>query len=286
MTPIPNIVHFIFGLRPQQEPFHLLHYLAIESCRNILRPQKIYLYFHHLPFGVLWDEIRPHLELVHVDLVPVVSRAVYDPGQVPEAYRYAHHADFIRLDALIEHGGIYADIDTLFLRPLPEALFDERFVIGREQDLRDEATGTLKPSLGNAFLMSQPGAAFAVRWREEMASAMNGSWSQHSTVLPQALSQEMPGEVHVEPVESFYGVPYTPAGLAALLEDGPLDVEKSYSLHLWEHLWWSADRNDHSTRNAGDFGLSAIRDSTSPLAELARPFLPDLDIDDYRSVVP
>ena len=286
MASVPNIVHFIFGLRPQEEPFHLLHYIAIESCRRILRPQKICLYFHHLPFGVLWDEIRPHLDLVHVDLVPEVAGAAYDPKQVPEAYRYAHHADFIRLDALIEHGGIYADIDTLFLRPLPDALFEQRFVIGREQDLCDEATGVLKPSLCNAFLMSQPGAPFAVKWRQEMAAALDGTWSHHSGSLPLALSEQMPGEVHIEPEESFYAVPYTPQGLSTLLEAGSLDVEKSYSVHLWAHLWWSADRTDHSARHAGEFSLSAIRDSKSPLAELARPFLPDLDLDDFRSVVP
>ena len=36
----------------------------------------------------------------------------------------SHEADFVRLDALIAHGGVYADIDTLFVHPVPARLFD------------------------------------------------------------------------------------------------------------------------------------------------------------------
>ena len=58
----------------------------------------------------------PHLTLVEVDPVSEVLQADYTHGLVPEHLRYAHHADFVRLDALIEHGGLYADIDTIFVR--------------------------------------------------------------------------------------------------------------------------------------------------------------------------
>ena len=44
----------------------------------------------------------PHLTLVEVDLVPEVLAADYSDGHVPADYRYAHHSDFIRLDALLE----------------------------------------------------------------------------------------------------------------------------------------------------------------------------------------
>ncbi len=156
MPGIPRIAHFVFGLRQQHEPFHPLHFLALETCRRVLQPDAIYLHYHWLPFGALWDTIRPHLTLVRVDRVEAVDRATYDDRLVPEEYRYAHHADFLRLDALIEHGGIYADIDTLFLRPLPESLWRQPFVIGREPDVVDEHTGERRASLCNALLMSRP----------------------------------------------------------------------------------------------------------------------------------
>ena len=43
------------------------------------------------------------------------------PRRSMRRYRYAHAADFLRLDVLIAEGGVYADIDTLFVSRLPRA---------------------------------------------------------------------------------------------------------------------------------------------------------------------
>ena len=280
MSRIPRVAHFVFGLRPQVEPFHLLHYLAIESCRQVVKPEAIYLHYHHLPFGVFWDVIRPHLKLLRVGLAPEVRAAKYNPRLVPRHYRYAHHADFVRLDALIEHGGIYADTDMIFLRPLPDELFENSFVIGREQDFPDEISGEMRPSLCNALLMSRPGAEFARVWRQRMAAALNGTWSNHSGFLAYALSQELADAVHLESVRSFFPVPCTPEGISTLLEDGPVDTRDSYAVHLWAHVWWEANRTDFSQRHAGELSLARLRASSSPLSRMVRPFLPSVDVND------
>src|ERR1700693_3799867 len=149
---IPRGAHFVFGLEEQLEPFHLLHYVSLESCRRVLEPEAIYFHHKHLPWGDWWDRIRPHLTLVDVDDVEEVLAADYSSERVPAAYRYAHHADFMRLDALIERGGVYADIDTIFVRPFPNDLFDASFVIGAEAAVQDELTGIPRPSLCNALL--------------------------------------------------------------------------------------------------------------------------------------
>ena len=226
---------------------------------------------------MFWDLIRPHLDLVKADPVREVSRANYDDERVPERYRYAHHADFIRLDALIEFGGIYADIDTLFLRAIPDELYRKPFVIGREDTVNDEITGELKPSLCNALMMSMPGSPFARRWRTRMAAALNGTWSNHSGFLAQQLADEFPDSVHIEPKKSFLGLPITPEGLQAFLEGGELDLSGSYSVHLWQHVWWEESRKDFTSFHAGDLTLDHLRDGTTPLCQLARPFLPQID---------
>ena len=282
MNSIPRVAHFVFGLREQLAPFHLLHYLAIESCRRVLKPEIIYLHYHHLPFGVFWEAIRPHLTLKRVGLSEDVLSAEYDAALVPEQYRYAHHADFVRLDALIEHGGVYADIDTVFVRPLPEDFYREKFVIGREADTPDELTGDVKPSLCNALMMAEPGSDFCRTWRARMGAAINGTWSNHSGFLAQALSQEMPKAVRVEPESSFFAVPPTPAGLNALFDDGTLDLTRSYSLHLWAHLWWDFERRDFTKHHAGEMTLEHLRQARSPFAELVKPYLPDVDLEDVK----
>ena len=75
----------------------------------------------------------------------------------------------MRLDILLAHGGVYADLDTVFVNPLPERLFHERFVLGREHDVpASPAGGVALPSLCNALIMAEPGAEFARLWRGRM----------------------------------------------------------------------------------------------------------------------
>jgi hypothetical protein len=274
---IPPVAHFVFGLMEQTEPFHLVHFLAIESCRRVLQPETIYFHYHRLPYGVYWDLIRPYVTPVRVDLVSEVLEGPVNERLVPARYRYAHHADFIRLDALIERGGVYADIDTLFLRSFPPELFDNSFVIGREQPVRDEHTGVSRPSLCNALLMAEPRAPFAVAWRAEMAAALNGTWSNHSGFLAEALTRRMPQAVHIEPSQSFFPFGSDREGIASILERRA-DTEGALSIHLWSHLWWDARRRDYSGVHAGVLTEEHVRTVDTTYNLLARPFLPELDL--------
>jgi Glycosyltransferase sugar-binding region containing DXD motif len=274
---IPNIAHFVWGLKPEPEPLHLVHYLCIESCRRIQRPERIILHCRDRPHGPYWDLLEPHVEIAPAELVPEVTAAPHDERLVPAAYRYAHHADFVRLDALIETGGIYADIDTLFVRPFPPEFFAARFVIGREDDVRDERSGVFRPSVCNALLLSEPRSLFAVMWRRTAAAAMNGTWSNHSTFLPHELSQKLPDAVRVEPRRSFYEYGASSDGLARLLERLERDTEGVYTIHLWAHLWWEAGRRDFSDVHAGLLDEDFIRRVDTTYNVLARAFLPGPD---------
>jgi glycosyltransferase involved in cell wall biosynthesis len=272
---IPRIAHFVFGLKPQDEPFHFMHYVSLESCRRVLQPERIYFHHKDLPWGTWWDRIRPHLTLNEVDDVEEVLGADYLPGRVPAEYRYAHHADFIRLDALIEHGGVYADIDTIFLRPFPDELFDAPFVIGREPAVPDERTSEVKPSLCNALLMAEPGAEFAREWRARIAGALNGTWSNHSGFLAERLSRLLPEQVHVEPQVSFFPCPPSETGLSQLLHERVALPAGALSVHLWAHLWWDRRRLDFSRAHGGRCTPSFLRGARTTLADITRPYLPE-----------
>lgn len=273
-TRIPNIAHFVFGLAEQVEPFHVVHYLAIESCRRLVRPDRILFHYRYEPYGSWWDLVRPHLELVAVDEVPEVLQAAYEERLVPERYRYAHQADFVRLDALFAHGGIYADIDTLFLRPFPDDLRECPFVIGREGSVRDERTGEVRPSLCNALMACKPGSAFARAWRDEMAAALNGTWSNHSGFLAEELARRMPDEVHVEQSRTFFPFAPTPEDIEALLEGYEMQLGDAMSIHLWAHLWWEADRVDFSNVHAALLTPRRIKTRDTTYNVLARGHLP------------
>ncbi|MBP7864583.1 MAG: glycosyl transferase [Acidobacteria bacterium] len=270
---IPRIFHFVFGLRPQDRPFPPMYWLGLESCRHVNRPQRILLHYQHEPYGPYWDLIRPHLELHPVEPVRLVTDFVYSDPHVAR-YRYAHSADFVRLDALVAHGGVYADMDTLFVRPLPEALYQKPFVIGREQDVADGPGQAPRPSLCNALLMAEPGAAFARHWREAMETVFDGTWSRHSTGLPWQLSQIHPSMVHLEPEQTFFPYMWTREDLHRLLEAAEEAPDGACSIHLWAHLWESRGRRDFSDFHAGLISESRIRRLDSTYNRIARRFLP------------
>jgi glycosyltransferase involved in cell wall biosynthesis len=270
---IPRIAHFVWGFRDDPEPFHFLHYLAVESCRRVVEPEAIYLHHLHPPTGPCWERLAPFVVLVPAEPAAEVLAADYSAGHVPARYRYAHHADVVRLDVLIEHGGLYADLDTVFVRPPRPELWSCPFVIGAEAPVRDEVTGQIRPSLCNAVLMAEPGSTFARAWRAGLGGALNGTWSNHSGFLAEQLSRRLPADVHVEPEETFFAFTADRAGLAALLEEQREVPATASSVHLWAHLWSGRDRRDYSPVHAGWCTPRGLRAASTTLGALAAPYL-------------
>ena len=203
----------------------------------------------------------------------LIEELVYTDPKV-EKYRYAHLADFIRLRLLLDHGGVYADMDTLFLSALPVEFFGFPCVMGREAVDPFVPAGAVGGSLCNAFIMAEPGSAFIRRWLDEMPGAFDGSWSRHSTFLPYRLSQQFGDLLHVEPENSFFALDWTPSGLADLFERRVTLTEPAYSLHLWAHLWWDPARRDFSRFNAKRLTTGYVHHADTTYARLARRFMP------------
>jgi hypothetical protein len=228
---IPNVYRFVFGLRPQEEPFHLLHYLCLASCITVNRPDKIIVHCLHSPWGPLWNRIVRQIDVVPISRETLnISLRYNDPFLAK--YSYAHVADFVRLQILLEQGGIYADMDTLFVRPLPSSLFQAACVMGRERVDTSATTGSLNGSLCNAFIMAEPNAEFIRLWLERMPGAFDGSWSRHSTFLPYELSVQYPDLIHTEPEESFFFLTGLRKGLPTCLKDR-LNCQKQPTAYIF-----------------------------------------------------
>lgn len=278
MADVPAIFHFVFGLAPQREPLHLMHYLCLESCRRLNRPEAICFHYRHEPHGVWWDRIKPHLTLRYVGSTSAIpdakryeataeGRLIRDSG-----WTYAHEADFLRLSILLEEGGVYADMDTLFVNPLATHWLAKAFVLGEEEPLPG-ADGVLRVSLCNALIIAQSRAPFARAWLERMAQVFDGTWSRHSNQEATRLWGEMPQAIHVVPQGCFYKHAATRRGIRTLLEGYEPDVAGVYSLHLWAHLWWDAWRTDFATVHADQIDEDYVRNRKTTYAVLARRFL-------------
>lgn len=269
-SPIPNVFHFVFGLREQNEPFHLMYYLCLASCLEVNQPDEVHFHYHNEPYGEWWERIKPRLRLRRIDPEQFVADYRYsDPGVA--AFRYAHLADFARLRILLEEGGIYADIDSLFLRPVPTALRTEQFVLGEE---KAPANAEDNRSLCNAWIASAPGAEFCQRWLEGMKQAFDGSWSNHSTLLPYRLSKQLPAALNIQPPVTFYSLDWTSKGIGDLLLRHVTLPEQACSLHLWNHLWFSESRLDFSHFHQGLLTIDYVAFANTTYARNARRFLP------------
>jgi len=122
--------------------------------------------------------------------------------------------------------------------------------------------------------MSEKGSEFARIWLERMKREFDGSWSEHSTLLPQTLSELFPTLIHVEPSLSFYKHMWTKEGIRTLLEECDKDYEGLFSMHLWSHLWWSKKRQDFSNFCEEKLTEEYIREIDTTYNLVARRFLP------------
>lgn len=279
MARIPNKFHFVFGLKPQQEPFHLAYYLCLESCRLINRPAEIYFHYHYEPYGEYWERIRPHLSLKRVELETFITESdCYMNSAEGRSIKrmgldYAHQSDFVRLKALKEHGGIYADIDTLFVNPLPEDLFEKSFVLGEEPAVETQPGNSTPPLLCNAFIMSEPGAVFCRFWLNIMYQTFDGTWNRHSCQTPVLLQQQMPDTVYIAPQRYFYKHMWTREGIADLFQNLDPDFSDVYSMHLWAHLWWDEKQAYFPHFHQGMLTERHIREVDTTYTIIARKYL-------------
>jgi hypothetical protein len=111
---IPNIVHLIwFG--DEYKSLKFIEYLSIKSILNVLKPDKLKIHGDNQPRSEeLWNELArdPRTEWVHMQrpLIRYSQNLTESPIQ--------HIADIARLEVMYNEGGIYSDMDIIWVRPL------------------------------------------------------------------------------------------------------------------------------------------------------------------------
>ncbi|HEY0737768.1 MAG TPA: DUF6065 family protein [Herpetosiphonaceae bacterium] len=258
VPPIPNVFHFIF-FRPDNPeiPFSLVHYLAIKSAFEVNHPDVINLYYSHEGSGEWWEKAKPYVNLVRVE----------PPHQIfgQPLYHYAHQADVLRLQLLIEHGGVYLDMDVICTKPFTPFL-QYPFVLGQE--------GQGDHSLCNAVMLAQKNAPFAQKWLAGFdpktslwygfrSKGRDNYWAEYGVLYPAYLAKLFPELVHIERYDTFHWPLWHDAHLKWLFEENSDSFETSYCHHLWQALSWKPYLRDltveHITRVDTNFNRIARR---------------------------
>ena len=227
---IPNIIHFIYGFKEQNEEFELYRYIAIKSAHDVNKPEKIYFYYYYEPYGEWWEKSKKYLTLEKVNL----PQEIYGN----KLYHYAHQSDVIRLQKLIERGGIYLDIDTICLKSF-ENLLHYDFVMG-EQNNSDNSTIY---GLCNAIILSKKNSEFAIKWldtyRTFRSKGRDNFWDEHSVIKPLELSKIYCDSIKILSCESFFYPLWYDMNNVIFTENYKLEdykkiIQNNYCIHLWD----------------------------------------------------
>ncbi|KJZ73444.1 hypothetical protein HIM_07238 [Hirsutella minnesotensis 3608] len=218
--PIPNIVHFIFlqrlPSRRAEGDFGFLHYLAIRSAIVSLNPDAVYLHYGYISSPPSRITASRKFYTDKEDLLVSKNHWIQRLKSQVELKRYtkpldgsirhsAHVADTVRLELLLEHGGIYLDIDAFALRPFGRALN-----VPRPRSVLLGWEGGDRHGLCNAVIAARANSTFIDRWLKTYDHAdLNREWNYHSVILPKNLAAAHPDEVCELPPDAFFWPTWT-----------------------------------------------------------------------------
>lgn len=259
---IPTIVHLCFGMTPDfgGKPWSLIHYACVRSMVERIRPREIRFYYTYEPSGAWWELTRPLVTLVRIEPpTAIFGNPLIHP---------AHRADVVRLEKLIEHGGIYLDCDVLVMRDF-DALLDHQCVLGLQGE--GEHLG-----LCNGVILAEPNARFLRRWRETYRSfrsrGKDDYWSEHSVAMPMKLARDDGSDLTILGNRAFHWPLFHREHLRWTFESTrPIDDADAFAHHLWESIAWT-DYLDGLT-------VRGVRERDTNLHRWLRPLLADLPDD-------
>lgn len=168
---IPNIVHFI-NLRPMK--FRFIHLLSILSAYECQKPDIIYVYVDEEPKNSLYWNIAKEYVTVEKVNVPKIFRG-------KEIHHPQYWADIIRMEKLIERGGIYLDIDNLWLKKMDD-LMNNKSVLGAHPENKDINSYV---SISNSVILSIKDNQFLKEWYNKIHESIYvKAWAWHAVCLP------------------------------------------------------------------------------------------------------
>ena len=220
---IPNIVHYVWYFKKEMK---FCMFLSMISIIRYVRPCLILFHGEYLPYGKYWDYIiRIYPNVVHVKR----PRPLYIFGK--KIAFHEHSGDIMRMDALMELGGMYFDADVIVLRDIePLRKYDMTLCL--------QASGFLL----NAFIMSKKNATFLALWMEGYRKDYrNNSYEYNSMLYNNDLAKKRTDLLHIEK-----GTLCAPAIIIGRPINDTLryDWSKLYGFHLYArtiHFPWDVN---------------------------------------------
>lgn len=238
---IPPVVHFVQLKEDESSELHFPFesFLALYSAYVFVQPSVIYI---HTDFsaqevadaarhGSSWTRkvLTAFPDTVRLNKVTAPTKA----GDL-DIKRIEHKSDFVRLDQLTLHGGIYLDWDVLTLRSV-DPLLDSGFkaVVGRQSDA----------TIMNGIILAARDSAVTHIMKRQSPTAFNGNWVAHSIDLITTVSQavaSVPREVLIMDPGAFAPFTWTQDSVNSALERHEGDAVPPQQMDSLAHRGLSA----------------------------------------------
>ena len=217
---VPRIIHLAW-YGPSRPVFRFHHLISLVSSLRFVHPEEIMFWHDHPPKGKWWrlalrkiNKSKTTLRMMQRDAPESIfgTRVIYSE----------HQSDIVRLEAIMQYGGIYHDLDVIILRSL-DPLFCYETTMGEE----------LPHWLCNGFIMSVANATFLRLWYDSYHTFKASHWNMHSVVMPGRIASHHPELIHVEN-DSIHKPNWGAVGLRQLYDPGfSYDWRsRNYAVHL------------------------------------------------------
>ena len=219
---IPNQLHYIH-LSEGGRKWKLHHYLSVKSAYVRSGVDKILMWVDKEPKGEWWNKTK---DLVQLELIEPPNEIFNKPITQP-----AHKSDVIRLQVLLQYGGIYVDTDTIFVKSF-KPLLNNKFILGQQNVNGSEG-------LCPAVILSEANSIFGQHWLAGFKDSFKGgppgsnTWCTHSVQYPLWLSKQIPNEITILNHELFFWPLYHQSHIEMIFEQNH-KFPNAYSHHLWE----------------------------------------------------
>ncbi|XP_064635469.1 uncharacterized protein LOC135492763 [Lineus longissimus] len=226
---VPKIVHFTWYSDPtKKNTFRFHHFISMLSAYKHIQPTKVMFWHERVPVGEWWRQIKEKVPVIEMKYRKGPTEIFGKPIKVAE-----HKSDIVRLEAVMNYGGIYTDLDVIVLKSF-DPLLKYNTTMGYETGA-GAANG-----LCNGIIISRPHAKFLEIWHNEYRSFKDWEWAIHSVILPAQLATKYPSLIHTE-AKTLHRPNWRE--IKWLYNNGTIyDWSQNYAVHLW-YRFHNVDHN-------------------------------------------
>ena len=217
---VPKVIHFIYPWTERTRPWSMVNTLSVKSAIEIYPDHEVKIWTNAPSAVPLPFVTKEKCELpTHVGGAEIVW-----PQYV---------SDVMRLQILLEHGGIYMDTDIINLRKFEP--YDDTILSFCWETAFCE-------SICNAFMATPPGNEFIKEWLARMPAAMSHpTWAYGGVVLPYEMTQDPFYDAYYNPLTHRF---FCPLDLSKnwlfdpkLKEEAKDILAHPCAIHVFETFW-------------------------------------------------